>query len=104
MALSATEKKHFRGIGHHLKPVVLIGSQGLSEAVLAEIDRALEEHELIKVKVHGENREARHAVLDALPEATGCQLVTTIGGVALIYRPAKKQNPKLSNLVRFSGG
>ena len=103
MALSAAEKKHFRGIGHHLKPVVLIGGNGLSESVLAELDRALEEHELIKVKVHAEDRDARRAVINALADAAGCQLVATIGNIALVYRAAKRQNRKLSNLVRFAG-
>lgn len=102
MALSAAEKKHFRGIGHHLKPVVLIGGGGLSDALLAELDRALEDHELIKVKVAAEDRETRRAVIDALAGASGCQVVHTIGNVALVYRAAKKQNRKLSNLVRYS--
>ena len=102
MSLSAAEKKHFRGIGHHLKPVVLVGGGGLSESLLAELDRALEDHELIKVKVHAEDRDTRRAVVDALPAACGCEVVVTIGNVALIYRAAKKQNRKLSNLVRFA--
>ena len=102
MALSAAEKKHFRGIGHHLKPVVLVGGGGLSEALLAELDRALEDHELIKVKVHAEDRDTRRAVIDALPAACGCQVVATIGNIALVYRAARKQNRKLSNLVRYA--
>ena len=102
MALSAADKKHLRGIGHHLKPVVLIGGNGLSESLLAELDRALEEHELIKVKVHAEDRDSRRAIIDELPKLTGCQLVTTIGNIALVYRAAKRQNKKLSNIVRFS--
>lgn len=102
MALSATEKKHFRGIGHHLKPVILIGGNGLSEALLAELERALEDHELIKVKVAAEDRESRRAVVDELPNVVGCEIVATIGNIALIYRAAKKQNRKLSNLVRYS--
>ncbi|MFZ5756857.1 MAG: ribosome assembly RNA-binding protein YhbY [Pseudomonadota bacterium] len=104
MALSAAEKKHFRGIGHHLKPVVLVGGNGLSGALMAELDRALEEHELIKVKVHAEDRDTRRAVIDELAATAGCEVVHTIGNIALVYRAARKQNPKLSNLVRFSGG
>lgn len=104
MALSATEKKRFRGIGHHLKPVVLVGGNGLSEALLAELDRALEDHELIKVKVAAEDRDSRRAAIDALPGLTGCEVVATIGNIALVYRPARKQNPKLSNLVRYAQG
>lgn len=102
MPLSAAEKKHFRGIGHHLKPVVLIGGGGLSEALAAELDRALEDHELIKVKVHAEDRDSRRAVIDALPAMSGCEVVATIGNIALVYRAAKKQNRKLSNVVRYA--
>lgn len=102
MALSAAEKKHFRGIGHHLKPVILVGGGGLSDALAAELDRALEDHELIKVKVHAEDRDSRRAIIDALPALNGCEIVATIGNVALVYRAAKQQNRKLSNLVRYS--
>ena len=102
MPLSAAEKKHFRGIGHHLNPVVMVGGNGMSPAVLAELERALEEHELIKVKVAADNREGRRAVIDTLPGVCGCEIVQTIGNIALIYRAAKKQNPRLSNLVRHS--
>lgn len=103
MPLSATEKKHFRGIGHHLKPVVMVGGNGLSEPVLAELDRALEEHELIKVKVAAEDRDTRRALVDELATRCGGEIVAAIGNIALVYRPARKQNPKLSNLVRFGG-
>ncbi len=103
MALSAAEKKHFRGIGHHLKPAVLTGGKGITDALLAEIERALEEHELIKVKVSAENRVLRQALIDQLAAHTGCEIVQSIGNITLIYRAAKKQNPKLSNLVRYGG-
>lgn len=102
MPLSATEKKYFRGIGHHLRPVVMIAGNGLSESVLAELERALEEHELIKVKVSVGDREARNAAIGELAGRCGCEVVATIGNIALVYRPAKKQNPKLSNVARFS--
>jgi RNA-binding protein len=102
MALSATEKKFCRSIGHHLKPIVLIGNAGLSDAVLAELERALEDHELIKVKVAAEDRDAKRATIAALAGAVNCEVVHSIGNVALVYRAAKQQNRKLSNLVRFS--
>lgn len=102
MALSAAEKKHFRGIGHHLKPAVLMGGKGLTEALLAELERALEDHELIKVKVSAEDRDARQALIAALVTHTGCAVVQAIGNITLIYRPARKPNPKLSNLVRYT--
>lgn len=103
MPLSIAERKRFREIGHHLPVVVLLGSQGLTEGVLAEIDRALEDHELIKVRIGGEDREARVAVIDEIASISRSQVVQKIGKVVLLYRAAKKPNPKLSNILRSQG-
>lgn len=100
MSLSPAEKKRLRQIGHHLHPLVQLGGQGLTEAVLAEIDARLEDHELIKVRVGGEDRDARQAAIAAIAEATGAEVAQTIGKLALLYRAAKRPNPKLSNLLR----
>ncbi|MFO1373714.1 MAG: ribosome assembly RNA-binding protein YhbY [Agitococcus sp.] len=100
MSLSIAEKKRFRQIGHQLNPVVLLGGQGLTEAVLAEIDRALEDHELIKVRLGGEDRELRQAMIDEIVQSTNSQAVQTIGKLVLLYRAAKKPNPRLSNILR----
>ncbi|HNJ87543.1 MAG TPA: ribosome assembly RNA-binding protein YhbY, partial [Agitococcus sp.] len=100
MSLSIAEKKRFRQIGHQLNPVVLLGGHGLTEAVLAEIDRALEDHELIKVRLGGEDRELRLAMIDEIVQSTNCQAVQTIGKLVLLYRAAKKPNPRLSNILR----
>lgn len=91
MKLSQTQSRYLRRLGHALDPVVLVGAAGLSPGVLAEIDRALEHHELIKVRVRVDDRAARDAMLAEL--ATGCSatLVQRIGHVALIYRPAEHQ-------------
>lgn len=101
-ALSIQERKRLRQIGHALNPVVMIGGQGLTENVIEETARALNDHELIKVKIGGEDREARAAVIEAIAEATGAEVVQTIGKIALLYKKAKPQNPKLSNLVRHA--
>lgn len=99
--LSNERKKAMRQIGHQLKPVVTIGDNGLSESVLAELDRALEDHELIKVKLRVEDKKlAREALL----AHCGAQLVQGVGNVALIFRAAKKPDPKLSNLLRYQLG
>lgn len=100
MSLSIAEKKRFRQIGHQLNPVVLLGNQGLTEPVLAEIDRALEDHELIKVRIGGEDREARRAAIEEMAKGTKSQAVQIIGKIVLLYRAAKKPNPKLSNILR----
>lgn len=101
-ALSIQERKRLRRIGHALNPVVMLGNDGLSEGVLEEAQRALNDHELIKAKVLGEDREARQQLIEALAEQTGAQIVQKIGKVVLLFKKANKQNQHLSNLVRFA--
>ena len=101
-ALSIHERKRLRQIGHVLNPVVMIGGQGLTDAVIEETLRALNDHELIKVKIAGEDREARAAVIDAIVEATGAEAVQKIGKIVLLYKKEAKQNQDLSNLVRHA--
>ncbi|MEZ2903097.1 MULTISPECIES: ribosome assembly RNA-binding protein YhbY [Acinetobacter] len=101
-ALSIQERKRLRQIGHALNPVVMLGGQGLTENVIEETNRALNDHELIKVKIAGEDREARVAAINEIAQVTGAEIVQTIGKIALLYKKAAKQNPKLSNLVRHA--
>lgn len=100
MPLSMQDKKQFKAIGHHLKPVLLLGDKGLSDKVAEELNLRLEDHELIKVKVGGLDRDARDATVTALCTQSGAELVQRIGNIALLYRAAAKPNPKLSNLLR----
>jgi len=97
--LTTERKKQMRAIGHHLKPVVLVGDQGLSPGLLDELNRALNDHELIKVKVRAE-RDTRKILVDALCEETGATCVQTTGAMALLFRAAERPNPRLSNLIR----
>lgn len=99
--LSAADKKQLRSIGHKLAPVVMIADKGLSEGVIAELDRALNDHELIKVKVNVAAPDERRALIDALCQSQSAELVQAIGKTALIFRAAKKPNAKLSNLRRL---
>ncbi len=92
-------KKRLRSIGHDLKPVVTIAGNGLSESVLAELNRALDDHELIKVKIAGD-RDERGEVVEQLRKLEETEVVQTIGGIALIYRPAREPDPALSNILR----
>lgn len=103
MSLSPAQRREYRAIAHHLKPVVILGDKGLTAGVRAELDRALNDHELIKVKVVGGEKEARAEQAGALCKATGAELVQLIGRVAVVLRRAKKPNPKLSNLSRAVG-
>lgn len=102
MTLTNDQKKYLRGIGHGLKPIVTVAGNGLSENVLAELNRALDDHELIKVKFVFEDRNDKKAVMADVCAQTHAHLVQTIGHIALIYRKAAKPNPKLSNLMRHN--
>lgn len=101
-ALDGAARRRLRRIAHHLDPVVLVGEHGLSDAVTAETRRALDDHELIKVRLHIGDRSDRTALAAALAEATGAQVVQNIGKVVVLFRKNPEPNPKLSNLVRFS--
>jgi len=85
--LSEKQCRYLRGVAHELKPVIRVGSAGLTEALAAETARALHDHELIKVKTGGGDREARDTLFAALAERTGSALVHRIGNVAVLYRP-----------------
>lgn len=100
--LSIQERKRLRQIGHALNPVVMIGGQGLTDSVIEETVRALTDHELIKVKIAGEDRDTRAEVTEALAQATQAEVIQKIGKIVLLYKKAAKQNPKLSNLVRHA--
>ena len=101
-ALSIQERKRLRQIGHALNPVVMTGGQGLTENVVEEINRALADHELIKVRVSAEDRDARATMITDIAQQTTAEVVQTIGKIVLLYKKAAKQNQHLSNLVRFA--
>jgi RNA-binding protein len=93
MTLSESQKKHLRGLGHGLKPVVMVGDAGLTEAVLTEFTGSLEHHELIKVRVKVGDRAERDRIIARLCESADAELVQRIGNMALLYRenPEKKR-------------
>ena len=93
--LQGYERRHLRGLGHHLKPIVLIGDKGVHAAVLAQIDRALLDHELVKVKIRGASSEAREQAATAIHEGTGAQVVQILGRTVLLYK-AHPEEPKLT--------
>jgi RNA-binding protein len=84
-ALTSTQRARLRSLAHHLDPLVHAGKKGVTEAVVAEVDRALLAHELIKVRLAGGREERRVAALD-LAERTSAALAGTIGRVAILYR------------------
>jgi RNA-binding protein len=88
--LSPVEKRKLRQSAHHLKPVVLIGQHGLTAAVMAEIERALFDHELIKVRFRGHDRAARTEEVGRVATELAADVVATIGGTVVLYR----ENPE----------
>jgi RNA-binding protein len=90
--LSDAQRKHLRRLGHDRNPIVLVGQGGVSPNLVAELDRALHDHELVKVRARVGDREIRDQVLDELAKATDSELVQRIGHVALYYR-ARKEKP-----------
>ena len=98
MVLDPAKRKHLRAIGHHLNPVVLVANKGLGKSVIEETLRALNDHELIKVKFAVSDREVRQKLVDELVKNTESNLVQSIGKVILLFKPGDK--PKHSNLLR----
>jgi RNA-binding protein len=94
-------RRRLKQIAHHLDPVVRVGEQGVSDAVVAETRRALDDHELIKVRIHALDREARRTQAQALAHACGAEIVHSIGKMAVLFRRNPEPNHKLSNLTRF---
>ncbi|NIM69742.1 MAG: ribosome assembly RNA-binding protein YhbY [Xanthomonadales bacterium] len=89
MELSPSQLRYLRGLTHHINPVVMVGEKGLSNTVMAEIERALDHHELIKVKLRVD-RERRRAYTREIELATRARLVHRIGQVASFFR----RNPR----------
>jgi RNA-binding protein len=86
MSLNSKQKKYLRGLGHHLSPVVIVGDKGLSETVVAEIENALDHHELIKVKLKTD-REQRKAWSTQISQDCNAEMTHSIGQIACFYRP-----------------
>ncbi|HCG39611.1 MULTISPECIES: ribosome assembly RNA-binding protein YhbY [Stutzerimonas stutzeri subgroup] len=101
MPLTNEQKKQYKSIGHHLKPVLIVAENGLTEGVQAELERALNDHELIKIQFRLAEREDRRALMEELCKVGKCELVQAIGKMALVYRKNPKPNKQLSNIHRF---
>ncbi|WP_418175664.1 ribosome assembly RNA-binding protein YhbY, partial [Alistipes putredinis] len=95
MNLSTKQKQHLKGLAHPLKPVVMLGNNGLTEGVLAEIEQALGHHELIKVKIASEDRETKALIVEAIVRETGACNVQVIGKTLVLYRPTPERKISL---------
>jgi RNA-binding protein len=95
MSLTEKQRRHLRGLGHGLKPIIFVGQAGASAAVIAEAARALTDHELVKVRVTGMERGARDEALDLIASGTKSEIVGRIGHTAVLYR----RNPEKTRIV-----
>lgn len=110
--LSPAQRKEKRAEAHHLDPVVMVGSEGLTAAVSKEIDAALNVHGLIKVRMSSDDREARQAALTTLADSLGAAPIQLIGKLLVLWRPpvAKEKvvredrmpGPKVVKILKFS--
>jgi len=87
--LTAAQTRFLRGQAHDLKAMLQVGGKGITDPLVAEIDLALEHHELIKVKVAAEDRDARDSMIGEIADRAGAALVQRIGHTAVLYRPSK---------------
>ena len=85
MKLEGYQRRHLRGLAHHLKPIVQVGKAGLSPTVLAAVDKALETHELIKVRLAGDKADKR-GMVSTFESELRCAEVGLVGHVATLYR------------------
>ena len=110
--LTPAQRKDFRSQAHHLDPVVMVGSDGLTEAVVREVDAALAAHGLIKLRLLADDRSAREAALVALAERLNAAPVQHIGRLLVLWRPVPPKSrdpsedrlpgPRLVKIVKFS--
>jgi RNA-binding protein len=87
MPLTDAQRKHLRRLGHDRNPIVLVGQSGITPNLVAELNRALDDHELVKIRARVGDRDERDALIAELAASTGSELVQRIGHVALLYRP-----------------
>lgn len=88
-SLTNAQIRFLRGQAHGLKAMLQVGGKGVTPALVAEVGQALEDHELIKVKVAAADREERDALIDAIADGAQAALVQRIGHTAVFYRPSR---------------
>ncbi|MGA2776302.1 MAG: YhbY family RNA-binding protein [Steroidobacteraceae bacterium] len=95
MPLNEKQRKHLRRLAHPLSPIVMLGNAGLTDAVANELERALNDHELVKVSARVGDRDVRNAALASLADRTASEIVQRVGHVGVFYR----RRPDLSKII-----
>jgi RNA-binding protein len=98
MNLNNKQIQYLKGLAHSLKPVVLLGNNGLTEAVVAEVDFALNHHELIKIKIPTDDRENKALIVDAICRETNATKVQVIGKTLVIYRQTEEKKIRIPKI------
>ena len=86
MSLTPKARQHLKANAHKLKPIVLIGSKGLTTAVIKEVDVALRDHELVKIRLSTDDREAKKEMLNEICSSCHAEMVQLIGKIGVVYR------------------
>ena len=94
MQLTKNQLKHLQKLTHHLKPVISIGQNGITDNILNELEIALNYHELVKIKIASEDREARQAMIQQLCEQTSAEKIQAIGKTLTLFR-RNPEKPKI---------
>jgi len=95
MPLTNSQRRYLRGLAHDLKPVILVGAKGVTDALIAEFGNALDQHELVKVRIPAEDREDFAAQAERLAQASSAETVQTIGRTAVFFR-RNNDEPKIA--------
>ena len=101
-SITSSTRKKYRQIGHHLRPIVIVGTSGITGGVIDEMHRALNDHELIKIKLNIEKKSVRARDVNNMSKALNAHLIKLIGKNALLYK--KNPNAKsssLSNILKY---
>ncbi len=91
MSLTGKQRRHLRALGHHIDPLVQLGKQGLTDGIIKAVSDALEQHELVKVRLGTECPDHRTAVAERLPGAVKAELAQQLGRTLLLYRKHPKE-------------
>ena len=100
-SISSKHKRKLRGIAHHLQPVVTVSDKGIADPVISETQRALRDHELIKVRLNLMDKSDRTAVAEQLAGRCAADIVQIIGKVLVLFKANPDVDLKLSNVSRF---
>lgn len=88
--LTKSQIKFLRGIGHNINPMLMIGQNGITESLMEELEKTLEHHEILKIKIAAGDREDRQEIIQHILQETGAALVQSIGKTCLIYRKSEE--------------